>query len=332
MAKSEKQKLKLLALRDILMEKTDADHTLSTTQLVAELEKLGIHAERKSIYTDILALEEYGIDIHTERGRSNQYSIEYREFELAELKMLVDVVQSARFITEKKSRELISKLEHQASIYEAKQLSRNVIITNRSKTSNENIFYNVDSIHHALASDCQIQFYYYEWTVEKKLAPRKNGKPYQVSPWALIWDNENYYLLAYDAEANLIKHYRVDKMKKLTEIPQKRLGQEAFANFDLASFQKATFGMFAGEEVMVTLLAKRSLTGVILDRFGTAITLRALDDTTIEARVPVKISNQFYGWLAGLGTAISILGPENVKNAYLSHLATILKQAISTDT
>ncbi|MBE5906592.1 MAG: WYL domain-containing protein [Lachnospiraceae bacterium] len=325
MAKSEKQKLKLLALRDILMEKTDSEHPLSTTQLVQELEKLGIHAERKSIYTDMMALEDYGIDIHTQRGRSNQYSIEYREFELAELKMLVDVVQSARFITEKKSRELISKLEHQASIHEAKQLSRNVIITNRSKTSNENIFYNVDSIHHALANDCQIQFYYYEWTVEKKLAPRKNGKPYTISPWALIWDNENYYLLGYDAQANLLKHYRVDKMKNMEELPEKRLGKEVFSNFDMASFQKATFGMFAGEEVTVTLLAKKGLTGVLLDRFGSEILLHPVNEDTVEARVPVKISNQFYGWLAGLGADVEVLGPESVKQGYIQHLAAILK-------
>lgn len=328
MARLENQKLKLVALRDILLSKTDEEHPLSTADLVEELEKLGIHAERKSIYTDIQALEYYGMDIITVRNRSNYYYVAHREFELPELKTLVDVVQSARFITEKKSRELISKLEHQTSIYEAKQLSRNVIITNRSKTQNENIFYNVDMIHHALAEDKQIRFFYYEWNTQKQLVPRRGGKEYIISPWALIWDNENYYLLGYDASVSMLKHYRVDKMKRMQELSEPRLGKEVMDRFDMASFQRATFGMYSGDEVMVKLVASAQLTGVILDRFGTGITLRPLDDSTIEAYVPVKISTQFFGWLTALGTGIQIASPESVRQEYMQHLAAILKRCL----
>ena len=324
MAKSENQKLKLIVLRDILLRKTDEEHPMSTKELIRELEKEGIKAERKSIYSDIEALEGLGLEVIKIPGRSNQYYVAEREFELPELKLLVDVVQAARFITEKKARELIKKLEKQTSEYAAKQLTRNVVIANRSKTSNENIYYNVDVIHRAIAENQQIQFYYYEWNVEKKFVPRKNGERYQVSPWALIWDDENYYLMAYDEKVELMKHYRVDKMKSIECVEEGRLGKDVMKNFDMGAFSKTTFGMYAGEEAIVSLWCKSSMVGVIIDRFGKDIMMKPLDNGNFEARIPVKVSSQFFGWLTALGTNVKVIGPERVKEDYYQYLKDIM--------
>lgn len=326
MARSENQKLKLITLRDILLQKTDEEHPMNTQQLIEELAKQGIRAERKSIYQDIEALEETGLEIMKISGRSNEYYVAGREFELPELKMLVDVVQAAKFITEKKSRQLIDKLEKQTSVYEAKQLSRDVVVANRSKTANENIFYNVDVIHHAISQDRQITFCYYEWNVKKEFVPRKNGELYHISPWALIWDDENYYLLGYDAQAGLMKHYRVDKMKKIDETVEKREGRKEMEHFDLASFCKSTFGMFAGEETMISVTGEEAMVGILIDRFGTDITIRPLETNRFEARIPVKVSPQFFGWVAALNNKIQIASPDWVRQQYKDYLSDILEQ------
>ncbi|MGN0169171.1 MAG: helix-turn-helix transcriptional regulator [Lachnospiraceae bacterium] len=326
MARSENQKLKLITLREILLEKTDEEHPMNTQKLIDELAKRGISAERKSIYQDIEALEDVGLDIMKISGRSNEYYVADREFELPELKMLVDVVQAAKFITEKKSRQLIEKLEKQTSQYAAKQLSRDVVVANRSKTTNENIFYNVDVIHHAIAQDKQISFCYYEWNVKKEFVPRKNGELYHISPWALIWDDENYYLLGYDPEAKLMKHYRVDKMKNIDESDKKREGRKEMESFDMAAFCKSTFGMFAGEETMISVTGQESMVGILIDRFGKDIMIRPLEGDRFEARIPVKVSPQFFGWLAALDNKIQIASPDWVRQQYKDYLTNLLKQ------
>ncbi len=326
MAKSENQKRKLITLRNILLRKTDEDHPMSTQQLIDELEKEGIKAERKSIYSDIETLDSMGLEVFKLQGRSNQYYVTEREFELAELKLLVDVVQAAKFITEKKTRELIKKLENQTSEYAAKQLSRDVIIANRSKTANENIFYNVDEIHRAIAENKQIRFHYYEWNSTKEFVARKQGEWYQISPWALIWDDENYYLMGYDEQAKIMKHYRVDKMKEIESLDSVRLGKEEMDQFDMASFSKTTFGMFAGEEQMIQLQCEESMAGVIIDRFGKDIIIRKKEAGTFEARVLVKESPQFYGWLTALGIKVKIVAPVQVKDHYEAYLEEILRE------
>lgn len=325
MAKSENQKIKLITLKDILLQKTDENHPMTTQQLIEELQKNGIHAERKSIYQDISALEDLGLDVVKNTGRTNEYYVASRDFELAELKMLVDVVQSAKFITEKKSNELIKKLEKQTNLYAAKQLERNVVIANRNKTSNETIFYNVDGIYHAIANHRQISFCYLSWNTKKELVPKKNGERYQVSPWALVWDDENYYLLAYDEKAEILKHYRVDKIQQLEECSEPRLGREQMDKLDMARFSKSTFGMFDGEETTITLSCESGMIGVILDRFGKDITIREIDDSRFEARVQVKVSSQFYGWLTALGKQVSIKSPANVRKDYQTYLREILE-------
>ena len=324
MPKSEKQKLKLLYITQYLMEKTDENHIATTTALIDYLASNGSTAERKSIYTDIELLIDYGLDIVKVKGRPAGYQLVSRQFELAELKLLVDAVQASKFITSKKSRELIGKLETLCSKKEARQLHRQVVVTNRTKAVNENIYYNVDQIYSAIAGNVKIRFLYFEWNVKKEMQLRHDGAFYEVSPWLLTWDDDNYYLIAYDDESRMIKHYRVDKMLKLSLSDKKRQGKEQFENFDIAAYSKKTFGMFAGEEKMVTLSCKTNLIGVIIDRFGNEASLRENREGFVLVRVKVAVSRQFFGWLTGLSDAVKIVGPKETAEEYRSYLEEIL--------
>ena len=275
MPKGSGQKLKLLYLVKILTEETDEAHAVSTQGLIDRLERLGISSERKSIYDDIRCLQQFGYDIVQLPSRQGGgYYLAGREFELAELKLLVDAVQSSRFITRRKSRELIGKLEKLASRHDAGRLQRQVYVVGRVKTENESVYYGIDALHRAIQDNCQIRFRYLEWNGEKQLVPRKKGQPYQVSPWALIWREENYYLMAWDEEAGLMKHYRVDKLAQVEQLEEERLGREEFEKLDLAVYADKTFGMFGGQEETVQLELPEQLVGVVLDRFGREITLR----------------------------------------------------------
>jgi len=325
MAKSEKQKLKLLYIMQLLMEKSDENHIVTTQEIISYLGLQGITAERKSIYTDIDLLIEFGMDIEKVKTRPVGYQLVSRRFELAELKLLVDAVQSSKFITGKKSRELIGKLESLCSREDAKQLHRQVVVTNRTKAVNENIYYNVDRIYNAIAENVKISFVYCDWNVNKEMEPRHNGKCYVVSPWMLTWDDDNYYLIAYDDESDMIKHYRVDKMLKIALSGQKRQGKETFADFDIAAYSRKTFGMFAGEEETVTLQCDKALTGVFIDRFGNDVSMRKLDEGHILVRVNVAMSRQFFGWLTGLGSSVKIQSPEKTVIAYREYLQEILE-------
>ena len=267
MPKSVNQKQKLLFLLDYLRQNTDETHTVTTPQIIDHLAANGIRAERKSIYNDIQTLCDYGYDIIRTEGAHAGYRIADRTFELPEVKLLVDLVQSSKFITTKKSRQLIGKLEQLVSKNDAKKLQRQVVVADRNKTSNEKIYYSVDVIHSAIAENRQIRFHYFDWNVRKEMQLRKDGRFYQVSPWLLTWDDENYYLVAYDADAGKMKHYRVDKMLDLSAVDQARCGRTDYEQMDIASYSRKNFGMFAGEETTVQLLCDTSMTGVIIDRF-----------------------------------------------------------------
>lgn len=327
MAKSENQKYKLMSILNILYRKTDENHSITTQGIIDELAKEGIKAERKSIYADVLALQDIGIEVNKVEDKKGGYYIADRDFELAELKVLVDVLQSARFLTEKKTDALIKKIEALASDYQAKELQHNVVLSDRPKTDNENIFYNVDEIYRAISENKQVTFYYYEWNDKKELVPRHDGKPYVVSPWQLIWDNENYYLMAFEEQSNQMKHYRVDKMKKLSIEEKERLGKELMQDFNPADFSKTTFGMFAGETKTVSLKISKPMISIMIDRFGKDVTLRPLfdEEEKYEVRTTVNVSNQFFGWLAGLGGGAQIISPAETKEAYRAFLETNLK-------
>lgn len=328
MAKSVNQKMKLLYILKILTEKTDESHCLPAQEIITLLAGYGITAERKSIYDDIECLNHFGYDIvNVKSRRGGGYYLASREFELPELKLLVDAVQASRFITQKKSRELISKIEKLAGPYEGKQLQRQVFVAGRVKTENESIYYNVDRIHKAIQDNTPVTFLYLAWNVKKELVPRHEGKKYRISPWALTWQDENYYLNAYDDEEERIKHFRVDKMSNITQLPNEiRKGVEAFKEFDIAQYTNRTFGMFGGEPETVSLQLPEHMIGIIFDRFGKEIDLRRLTDGNVGVRVKAAVSGQFYGWLTGLGKDVLLLGPEHVKDGYVAFIKNIMNQ------
>lgn len=308
-----KQKLKLLYLIKIFTEDTDDQHALTLPQIVEKLDAYGVSAERKTLYQDFELLRDFGFDIIGQQARRNfYYHMGNRRFELPELKLLVDSVQSAKFITDKKSNALIKKLEGMVSKYEARKLQRQVIISGRIKAMNESIYYNVDKLHEAIGTDRQIRFKYFRWNIKKEMELRKDGAWYQVSPWALMWDDENYYLVGYDAEDGKIKHYRVDKMWRISVADRKREGKEQFKAFNMPRYTKSLFGMFGGEEVKVTLEAENGMVGILLDRFGKDIPVKPVDADHFRTSVVVAVSSQFLGWIMALGDGVKIIGPDKV--------------------
>ncbi len=318
-------KLRLLYIYRILLEETDEEHILSAAALQDMLEsRYQIQPDRRSIYSDIDTLKTFGLDIVTVKGSDHGFYIGERNFELAELKILVDSVQASKFITDKKTEQLIGKLKLLTSRHQAKALQKQVTLTNRPKATNETILYNVDSIHNAIYRNRQISFQYAEWTMNKKLALRRNGAAYLVSPWALVWDDEFYYMVAYDHHSQEERHYRVDKMRNIEILEAEREGEKTAGSFDAADFGKRTFGMFTGETERVTLYGKRSLAGVVLDRFGRDVMLVPADEDHFRVTVEITTSPQFFGWLTGLGGEIKILRPERVRKAYADHIRSVL--------
>lgn len=302
----------LLLLQRYLYEHTDDQHPASVADILAFWQECGIQAGRKSVYSAIEVLQSSGMDIVCVKSTQNRYFVGERLFELPELKLLVDAVQASRFITESKSRSLIKKLESLVSVHDARQLQRQVLIAGRVKTMNESIYYNIDKLHSAIGEGKQIRFQYFQWTVEKKEALRRDGGWYCVSPWHLRWDDENYYLIAYDAEADRVKHYRVDKMKRITLLEAPRLGQERMARFDPAVYTQRLFGMYGGQPVRVTLEGENEMVGVLIDRFGKEVPVLPVDGAHFQAFVDVAVSPQFLGWVAGLGGGLRIVSPEPV--------------------
>lgn len=313
MSRGTNQKFKFTYLMQIMLAKTDDEHSLTLSQIMDELEKYGVTAERKSLYNDFADMEKFGIEVIKEQiGRETFYHVGSREFELAEVKLLIDAIQSSKFITRTKSRELINKIKSNVSEYQAKQLQRQVYINDRVKTMNESVYYNVDDIHTAINENKKIRFKYYKWDVSMKLVPRHNGDWFVASPWALTWNDENYYLVAYDDIDKKIKHYRVDKMMQISVEDDRRAGKEEFKNFDMAEYSKATFGMYQGTKKIVRIEFANYMCGVFIDRFGKDITIMKVDDEHSVINVNVNVSPQFFGWIFSLGKDVKVVGPENV--------------------
>ena len=310
--KTSLQRLKILYLYKILTKQTDEDHPLTMPEIIDKLADAGIFAGRKAIYEDIEALRTYGVDIISGRGRGTGYFVGSREFELPELKLLADAVSSSSFITQRKSLELLKKIEGLASKYEASQLHRQVFVAGRVKTMNESIYYNVDRIHTAIAENSRIRFRYFQWNVDKEMELRHNGAVYEVSPWALSWDDENYYLIAYDGIRGIIKHFRVDKMLNIESSGEQREGKQMFKSFNMAAYARKTFGMYGGVEEWVRIKCDNSLAGVMIDRFGKDISMTRLNEKQFVATVDVAVSRQFMAWVIGLGDGAEIIGPESV--------------------
>ncbi len=327
MARSAFQKLKPLYIMSYLLQRSDPDHPVTTKQIIDHLASNGISAERKSIYDDIEALRHFGLDVVScESGRASGYFVASRDFELPELKLLVDSVQSSKFITHKKSAALIRKIEKLASVYEAQLLHRQVYVANRIKTMNESIYYNVDEIHSGISRDRKIRFHYFEYTVDKQRRLRRDGAYYVASPYALTWDDENYYLIAFDSDAGRIKHFRVDKMADISVLDEPRDGDDAFAALDMADYSRKVFGMFSGAETRVRLRFANHLVGAVLDRLGRDVPIVPDGDGHFTAAADVVVSPQFFAWVAGFGGEARILAPEEAVSAMRDHIESVAAQ------
>ncbi len=321
MARSGSQKLKLLVLYRTLLERTDEEHPMTVPELITALEEQGIKAERKSIYDDMEALRVFGLDVQSRKGSSPGWFVGERLFQLPELKLLVDAVQSSRFITRRKSDALIRKLESLAGNHAGRQLQRQVYVERRVKSMNESVYYSIDKLHAALTGGKTITFRYFEYTVKKEKAYHREGRRYCVGPLGLAWNSENYYLAGWDRDAQEIRHYRVDKMDEIIVTDEVMKKNAALRAFDMASYVQKHFGMYGGREEKIRLLCRNALVGVVLDRFGQDAMLVPDGEEHFTVTVDVMVSPQFWGWLFGLGGGAAILAPEWAREEYKSRLA-----------
>lgn len=327
MPKGTNQKLKLYRLAQIMLENTDDEHYITMPEIMEELGKYEVTADRKTIYADLRDLSVLGIEVEGEPiGNRYHYRVVNRPFELPELKLLVDSIQSSKFITEKKTNILIKKLEKLVSKYDAQRLQRQVYVSGRIKTMNESIYYTVDAIHNAISENKKIKFQYFQWNAKKEMELRHNGAWYHISPWGLSWDDENYYLVGYDTDAGMIKHYRVDKMLHIKISDESREGKEHFKKLDMADYAKKSFGMFGGKEQTVKLSVHNKLAGVIIDRFGKDVMMIPADEEHFNVNVDVRVSRQFLGWVFSLGSDIQIVGPDDVVEQMRKEIARSVEQ------
>lgn len=312
MSKRENGKQKLIRLIEILVKNTDEEHGLTISEIIEKLSVYGISAERKSLYDDFMVLEELGIPVSKTKSKQTRYFVDFYVFELPELKMLVDAVESSRFITAKKSREIISKLESFTSVHKSRELSRQVYVEDRVKTANPATIYTVDSVHTAINSDNRLKFHYFEYDAEKKKRLRRGGEFYTVSPLSLIWSEENYYLVAYEEAAEKIKHFRIDKMLDVKVVDEKRARTPYTEKFNPSDYSRKVFGMYGGREELVTFECREKLAGVMIDRFGAEPTFHKTD-FGFKFSLRVMVSPTFFAWVMGFGDDIKILAPDSVR-------------------
>ena len=309
MAKSENQKIKILYILDYLQKNSHQDHPVRASELMEMLERHNILCDRKTIYSDITVLQDFGIDILRVTGRNGGYYIASRNFQLPELKLLIDAVQSSRFLTEKKSRELIEKLCAQCNEQDARLVRRDVYVSGRVKSMNETIYYNVDAIQEAIAQNRQIGFRYFDWGIDGKRVYRQ--KSYTASPYGLCQDNENCYLLALSPRHG-ITSYRVDRMSDITLTGEKRVPCPELTGKNLTDYANRMFGMFSGDTVAVKLRFHRDLSNVVIDRFGKDTMLIPDGDDHFVFTVQVAVSPLFLSWVIGFGSKAQIIYPQSV--------------------
>lgn len=332
MAKGAGQKQKLLVLQNVLLERTDEEHPISTQALIDTLAAQGIPAERKSIYDDMEVLRQAGLDIQSRKGKDPGWFVGQRPFQLPELKLLVDAVQSCKFITKRKSDDLIRKLEGLTSAHQSRQLQRQVYVDRRVKTMNESVYYSIDKLHTALASGKAVTFRYFDYSVRKEKVFRRNGRRYTVFPHGLIWDSENYYLVGWDGTKKEVRHYRVDKMSELAVTCLRLENGEDLdrSTFDMAAYAAKHFGMFSGREGKVRLRCANTMVGVMLDRFGPEVILVPDGPDHFTLTVEAVVSPQFFGWLFGLGDGVVLTSPDWAVEDYRSRLRAAAEQIPSS--
>ena len=321
------KRLKLIALLDIFNKKTDDDHSLTAAQLCEELGKVGIDAERKSVYRDIEALISYGFDINKAQNSKHGFYMATREFEFPEVRLLVDAVSSAPFITEKKTNDLIKKLKTLLSDYQAEQISNQIKIKNRIKYKNEEIYYNIDSIHRAIENNKKIKFIYYHRRILNGTASLDNGKEITVSPYALVWSNDKYYLIANNEKYDSVSNFRLDRIKsvKITKESVRPYEEvtDSDTNFDVSEYLKKSINMFYGEQNTIQLVCKKEFVEILVDKFGTNINLYNKDENNFLAVINVYLSEGLIEWLIQHGDKVFVLSPESLKKSVLTKIKNI---------
>ena len=332
MSRAPNQKQKLLLLRQFLEQNTDEEHPASTAEIIAFLASAGVSAERKSIYDDLETLRTFGVDVMSvRRGNVTGWYIGERDFQLPELRLLVDSVQSSRFLTRKKSLELIAKIEKLTNVHQARGLRRQVWVKNRIKSMNESIYYLVDDLHAAIDDNEKIRFHYFQYDPRRERQLRHGGAWYEISPYALLWDSENYYLVGYDAAAGIIKHFRVDKILDLCRTGERRDGAEVFAKLDMSAYANAHFGMFSGNTTRVRMEFDNALAGAVIDRFGTETALVPTEEGRFSVTADVAVTEPFFGWLATFGGQARIIAPASAVEAMRAHVQKIMDQYDRTE-
>lgn len=322
MARGENQKLKLLYLKQFFEEKTDEQHPAVMADILKYLKEHEVEAERKSIGSDLDALEQFGMDVRdVDKLRNKKYFLKERDFKPSEVKMILDSVASSKFLSENKSRELMKKLGTLVNEHHRHVLNRQVKVAGRVKSMNENATTALDHIHAAIAADKTVRFKYFHYNLNKEREYTRNGEYYEVSPWIVLYDNSYYYLLAYSD--NDIRTFRADRMASVHAGSNKRQGKELFESFDLGKYMKSTFGMFNGKEEKVEMVFHNSLVDTVIDKFGKEVWLSPVDNYHFKITVPVAVSPQFFGWIFGLGGKATIVSPKSVVDKMKKMIAEI---------
>lgn len=332
MPKPSERNARILALMRILLEQTDENHPLTIAELAEQLGQVGISASRKTLYGDLAELQAFGIDVERCVSRTTSYFVANRMFELPELKLLADAVAAAKFITEKKSAQLIEKISGLASRFEATEIRRQVFVRGRVKTQNEQIYYNVDTIHQAIAARRPVSFLYFEYCIGRGTPARwtkhyrRDGRNYEAVPYALTWDHGNYYMVAYYEKYGGLSNFRVDRMEQISLLGAEAVTQPEPLSFDPAQYAKKLFGMFSGPEKRVTLRFDDSLAGVVRDRFGPDAAVTPLCGGKFLVTADVEISPKLLGWLFEYGNRVTIVEPQSLVEEFRRMAAESLSQ------
>ena len=313
-------RIRLLRIWEILNRETDEDHPMGTETLREKLLEGGIDCHRVTLYEDIKLLNEAGYEIMTRRGRSNQYYVMDRKFSNPEVHILMDAVQAASFITEKKTAELVDKIAHLAGSQKAAVLKKNIVQFNTAKSTNENIYYSVSEIVTAINNRQKIIFLYFDYDCNHKRVYRRDGHHYVVSPFATIFADGHYYLVIYDKRYNKMTHYRIDRMDKVEIIDDHADMPPDDLAFDVGNYKKQLFGMFSGEATNVTIEMSSYLMDVVFDLFGEKTKILPFGDNKIRFSADVQISDLFFGWCSSFGENVTLIAPQNVLEDYKCYL------------
>jgi len=320
-------KLRLLYIYQYLLRHSDEDHPVSTPELLKYLkDEHNMDVHRTTLPGDIAMMEEAGIHFEIIKSRQNKYYFDDRPFDVSELKLLIDAVSSSKFITEKKSKELIKKLTSLTSDYNAEKLRRHITVEGRIKSENEKAFYILDRINEAIDKNCKVSFQYADYNNRKYKELRHDGEYYVVSPYALVWDGDYYYMIGYCDNREHMRHFRLDRIYRIPNVLEDQKAVPEPKGFKLADYMKKMFRMYGGDETInVELQCETFIMNAIVDHFGTKVLTEEIDDNHFKATVTVSLSPTFYRWVFGWNGAMKILGPELVKAEYQKMLMNSLE-------